>query len=186
MKRARGLLLFCLPALLSAFSAGGIRAGDETRRLERVNQALRIWLTRMEEDRIYLLIDRQESAVRLYHGRALLRVCPVQVDSLGEEPEIGAKLRLRIRRYRPSDPWTPILAGPFDWERNLAEEATDECALYFSNRVLIYASETWGEVRGPAVRIRSGDLRALYEACGEGTPLVVLPPGWNEEERDDR
>lgn len=149
--------------------------------LIRINQALRDWLRLMETDRRYLVVDRQAREARLQHGRAVLRSCPVRVDSLGDGEFAQAELRLHLRRYRPSDPWSPIASGPFDWEQVLAEQATDDCALYFSNQLLIYAADTWGQPRAPALRITADDLRALYEACAPGTPLVVLPFHWNEE-----
>ena len=181
-----GLFFCCFSAFFCGFPVRPLCAGEAAGPLKRVNQALRIWLERMQEDRLYLLIDRQEKSVRLYHGEALLREGPLRVDALGEDPGAEADLVSRIRRYRPGDPWTSVLFGPFDWERNLVEEGTGRCALYFSSGVLIYASDVWEPVRPPAVKIREGDLRVLYEACAEGTPLVVLPAGWNEEERDER
>jgi hypothetical protein len=86
-----------------------------------------------------------------------------------------------LRRYRPSDPWARVRAGPFDWEQNLAEEATDDSALYFSGGLLVYASAAWGRPRAPALAIEAGDLRALFNASAPGMELVVLPPGWDEE-----
>ena len=146
-----------------------------------INQALRDWLRLMETDRLHLVVDRQAREVRLQHGRAVLRNCPVRVDSLGGGALALAELRLHLRRYRPSDPWSPITRGPFDWEQVLAEQATDACALYFSNELLIYAADAWGQPRAPALRIAGDDLRALYEACGPETRLVVLPLHWNED-----
>jgi hypothetical protein len=149
--------------------------------LARINQALQGWLRLIDADRLHLVVDRQEGEVRLQHGRAVLRACPVLADSLGPCPAVLAELHLRVRRYRPSDPWSEIAAGPFDWEQNLALQATDACALYFTNRMLIYASREWERPRSPALQVAAGDLRALYGACVPGVPLVVLPPRWNEE-----
>ena len=165
--------------LLSARTGYGLEPVEEE--LVRINRALRDWLRLVETDRLHLVVDRPAREVRLQHGRAVLRNCPVRSDSLGDRELALAELRLHLRRYRPSDPWSPIAGGPFDWEQVLAEQATDNCALYFSNQLLIYAADTWGQPRAPALRIATGDLRALYEACAPGTPLVVLPLHWNEE-----
>jgi len=149
--------------------------------LVRINRALRDWLTLTEENRPYLVFDREAGEIRLQHGRAVLRNCPVRIDSAGLRPESTIRLDQKLRRYRPSDPWSEIAVGPFDWEQNLVEEASADCALFFSNRMLIYASEVWGRSRPPALQIGVGDLRALYDACALGTELVILPHRWNEE-----
>jgi len=175
-------LLLLLFVLVSVQEGYGADLGAEE--LAYLNQALRAWVELVEEDRLHLVVDRQAGEVRLQHGPAVLRNCPVRADSLGQRPTARAELRGRIRRYRPSDPWTPIAAGPFDWEQNLVEEATDECALYFSNELLIYASPAWGKPRAPSLLIHAEDLRALYSACTPGVPLVVLPNHWNEESED--
>ena len=149
--------------------------------LVRINRALRDWLTLTEKDRPYLVLDREAGEIRLQHGWAVLRNCPVLVDSAGGVPQSPTRLHQKFRRYRPSDPWSEIAVGPFDWEQNLVEEATADCALFFSNRMLIYASEVWGRPRAPALQIGIGDLRALYDACDPETDLVILPHRWNEE-----
>ena len=182
-KRFFVFFLVLVSGLLSSPGMGD--NGGEVEELRRVNQALRGWLELIEGDRLHLVVDRQAGEVRLQHGEAVLRNCPVVVDSLGERPEVGGELRQRIRRYRPSDPWTSRVVGPFDWEQNLVDEATDDCGLCFSNRLLIYASTAWGRVRAPAVKIGSDDLRALYESCAPGIPLIVLPRGWTKEFADE-
>ena len=149
--------------------------------LVRINQALREWLVLIEADRPYLVIDRAAGEVRLQHGPAVLRNCPVLVDSLGSQVEVRSELKNRIRRYRPSDPWARPSAGPFDWEQNLVEEATPDCALYFANQLLIYASPIWGQPRPPALQLEVADLQVLYNVAGGGVELLVLPPHWNEE-----
>jgi hypothetical protein len=181
--RFSGFVLILITGLLSFPVMGD--AGGEGEQLRRANRALRGWLELIEGDRLHLVVDRQAGQVRLQHGEAALRNCPVLVDSLGEWAEVRGELRQRIRRYRPSDPWVSRAAGPFDWEQNLAEEATDECGLCFSNGLLIYASAVWGGPRAPSLKIGSDDLRALYEACRPGTPLVVLPRGWKEGSADE-
>lgn len=182
-KRFFVFFLVLVSGLLSSPGMGD--NGGEVEELRRVNQALRGWLELIEGDRLHLVVDRQAGEVRLQHGEAVLRNCPVVVDSLGERPEVRGELRQRIRRYRPSDPWTSRVVGPFDWEQNLVDEATDDCGLCFSNRLLIYASTAWGRVRAPAVKIGSDDLRALYESCAPGIPLIVLPRGWTKEFADE-
>jgi len=153
--------------------------------LARINRALRDWLTLIEKDRLHLVVDREAGEVRLQHGRAVLRTCPVRIDSTEEQAESPTRLDQKIRRYRRSDPWSEIVVGPFDWEQNLAIEATDACALFFSNRLLIYASEDWGPPRVPALQIDRRDLRALYDACPPEIDLVILPHRWNEEYGDE-
>ena len=141
---------------------------------------MRTWLQLIETDRPYLVVDRQAGEVNLHHGRAILRQCPVLLDSLEKRRMGGGKIANRIRRYRPSDPWSTVASGPFDWEQNLVEEATADCALYFSNDLLIYASQIWGRPRSPALKLSIEDLQALYNVTANGGPLLVLPPGWNE------
>ena len=152
--------------------------------LVHINQTLRAWLRLIDSDRPYLVVDRQANEVNLHHGRAILRRCPVLLDSLGKRRMGGGKIENRIRRYRPSDPWSAAALGPFDWEQNLAEEATADCALYFSNELLIYASQIWGRPRSPALKLSVEDLQALYNVTANGGPLLVLPLGWNEVSAD--
>ena len=156
----------------------------EKRDLEHVNQTLRAWLKLIETDRPYLVVDRQAGEVNLHHGRAILRQCPVLLDSLGKSRIGVGEITNRIRRYRPSDPWSALASGPFDWEQGLAVRATGHCALYFSNEIIIYASPAWGRPRSPALRLRVVDLQALYNATANGGALLVLPPGWNEVAAD--
>ena len=168
-------------AMLAGLSGRAAGDGPGVAELSRINEALRQWLALIETDRPYLAIDRQAGQVRLHHGRAILRQCPVLVDSLGERPELRSELRRRVRRYRPSAPWATKLSGPFDWENNLAEEAAPDGALYFDSGLLLYAAAVWEAAGSPALRLEAVDLRALYNACEPGTPLVVLPPVWDEE-----
>ena len=159
------------------------KARAETADLAYTNEALRQWLALMENDRVYLVVDRQAGEVRLQHGKAVLRQCPIVGDFLGRRPDITGKLQQRVRRYRPRTPWAQIESGAFDWENNLAEEATDRCALFFDSGVLIYASAAWGQVRPPSLRLTIEDVRALYNAGAEGLDLVILPPAWDQEVR---
>ena len=181
----RGIQRLLWPLILLVVSQG---SGAESRGadLRRINQALREWLVLIETDRPYLVVDRQFGEVRLEHGRAVLRTCLVLTDSLGLRPDVRASLQSRIRRYRPSDPWARSQAGPVDWEQHLSEDATPDCALYFTNGLLVYASEAWGQPRAPALKVDVGDLRALYNLGAGVLPLLVLPPGWDEDVSDDK
>ena len=179
MKRVGQILL-----LLILLIQQGAGAEPGERDLFRINQALREWLVLIEADQPYLVVDCQALEVRLEHGRAVLRQSAVRVDSLGARLAGRADLQSRIRRYRPSDPWALPRAGPFDWEQNLVQDGPGDGALYFTNGLLLYASEDWGRPRAPALKIDAGDLRALYNVAARGLPLVVLPPRWNEDSAD--
>jgi hypothetical protein len=146
-----------------------------------INQALREWLQLMDADRLYLVVDRQAGELRLQHGRAVLRNCPVVRYSWNGHLRGHADLEGRIRRYRPSDPWSDAQAGPFNWEQNLVEEATKDCALLFTNGLLIYASEVWERPRSPALKLQPEDLQALYNVAAAGLPMLILPQGWDGE-----
>ena len=135
----------------------------------------------MEADRPYLLLDRSAGQLRLQHGAAVLRQCPVISDSVAAAAPLQQRLKARLRRHRRADPSTGIEAGPFDWEHYLAAEATEEAALLFSGGLLIYAAEVWTPVRPPFLRLRTEDLRALYDAVADSVELVLLPPGWERE-----
>lgn len=150
-----------------------------------INEALRQWLVLMEIDQAYLVVDRQAGEVRLQHGKAILRQCPVVVDSMGTRPDLTGTLQQRIRRYRPRSPWAQIERGAFDWENNLAEQATADCALYFDGGLLIYASPLWEGALIPSLRLEVEDLRALYNVGQRGLTLVVLPLSWDEELGDE-
>jgi hypothetical protein len=164
-------LLLCAPALASEIT--------EAEKLTYGNAALRAWLQQIDADAPYLLVDRARAQVQLMHGRAILRTCPLQRDDLGALPAFSDTLAARLRRYRSLDPWSRPRPGPFDWEQSLVEAAPDDGALYFSSATLLYASDKWRRRRGPAMRVDVLDLRALFNACSEGTPLIVLPDGWN-------
>ena len=132
----------------------------------------------MEADRPYLLLDRSAGKLRLQHGAAVLRQCPVISDSLDAGTPSRQRMTARLRRHRRADPSTGIEAGPFDWEDYLAAEATEEAALLFSGGLLLYAAEAWSPVRPPFLRLGTEDLRALYDAVADSVDLVLLPPGW--------
>ena len=169
MKR---IALFCLLA-----SRIGADQGED---LAYVNAALRAWLQAIEADAPYLLVDRGTVELRLMHGKALLRRVPLAADSLGTRPSVQSSLEARLRRYRPSSPWRGLVPSPFDWEQNLVTDASAASALYFASGLLIYASPAWHRRGAMNLQIGPADLRALYNACDPGTPLVVLPANWRE------
>ena len=148
--------------------------------LAEVNEALRWWLQVMDADRPYLLFDRGAGHIDMRHGGATLRSCQVVEDSANAATPHRGELRGQIRRYRPAHPWATPSSGPFDWEQVLAHEAGDDVALFFSNQLLIFASDAWERPRGPAVKVGGGDLRTLYNALAKGSPLVILPPYWRD------
>ena len=163
-------------ALFWAFACGASAASAED--WAYVNAALRAWLQAIEEDVSYLLVDRGAAELRLMHGKALLRRAPLAADSLGARPPVQSSLEARLRRYRPSTPWRGLVPSPFDWEQNLVAEASATSALYFASGLLIYASPAWHRPSNMDLQIGAADLRALYNACGPGTALVVLPANW--------
>ena len=165
-------------ALFWAFASGASAASAED--LAYVNAALRAWLQAIEADAPYLLVDRGAGELRLMHGKALLRRVPLAADPLGERPLVQSSLEARLRRYRPSNPWRGLVPSPFDWEQNLVAAATATSALYFASGLLIYASPAWHRSGAMDLQIGAADLRALYNACGPGIPLVVLPANWRE------
>ncbi len=157
-----------------AHGASAAAAAD----LAYVNAALRAWLQVLEADAPYLLVDRGVGELRLMHGKALLRRVPLTADSLGPKPPVQSTLEARLRRYRASSSWRGLVASPFDWEQNLVTAAAATSALYFSNGLLIYTRSVWYRPGAMDLQIGADDLRALYNACGLGTPIVVLPANW--------
>ncbi len=165
-------------ALCWALACGASAASAED--LAYINAALRAWLQVIEADVPYLLMDRGAGELRLMHGRALLRRVPLAADSLGTQPPVQSALEARLRRYRPSSPWRGLVSSPFDWEQNLVTDASATSALYFASGLLIYSSSAWHRPGAMNLQIGVADLRALYNACGPGTPLVVLPANWRK------
>ncbi len=154
---------------------------DELRRagLKRINAALKVWLQAIETESPYLLLDREEGVLHLQQGRAVLRTCPTLRDSAGRAPPVRQLLSRHLRRYRRSHPYSPPQPGPFDWEYYLVGEATVECAIAFSDGLLLHASDLWRETKAPFVEIEPDDARALYNALKPDTPLIILPAGWH-------
>lgn len=165
-------------ALFWALACGASAASAED--LAYVNAALRAWLQAIEADAPYLLVDRGAGELRLMHEKALLRRVPITADSLGVQPSVQSSLEARLRRYRHSNPWRGLVSSPFDWEQNLVTDASATSALYFASGLLIYASPAWHRSGSMNLQIGVDDLRALYNACGPGTTLVVLPANWRE------
>ena len=162
-------------ALVGWSSTGRVQASED---LGRINEALREWLQLMEADQVYLLLDRSAGQLRVQHGAAVLRQCPVVSDSLGAGAPLRQRLTARLRRHRRADPFTAIESGPFDWEHYLVSEATAEAALLFSEGLLLYAAQVWSPARPPSIRLRSEDLRALFDAAADSVDLILLPSGW--------
>jgi hypothetical protein len=172
--------ILCL-VLSMPFGASGQQADDE-QRLAQGNEALRVWLAQIDADVPYLLVDRAAREVRLMHGRALLRACPLQRETLGSATDPRTVVSAHVRRYRVVDPWSTIEVGPFDWEERLVHSAPDDGALYFANGVLLCADPVWQQSVSPLLVVSTRDLRALFNACPEGMPLVVLPEDWQRSD----
>ena len=156
-------------------------ADDELRRagLIRINAGLEAWLQAIEADVPYLLLDREQGVLRLQQGHAVLRSCPTLRDSAGRAPPARQVLSRHLRRYRRSHPYALPQPGPFDWDYYLVGEATAECAIAFSDGLLLHASDVWRQTRAPFVEIEPDDVRALYNAVRADTPLITLPAGWS-------
>jgi len=176
-------LLVLSPAAVEAGRADGSGAGGEGEKLERINAALRDWLGAASAGSPYLLVDTQQGRVQLRQGGALLRDCRIGREHLGATGSARQILAQRIRRHRRSDPYSEPQSSAFDWEDYLSVAATPDGALYFSEGLLMYASEKWGEPRAPSLKMSEDDLVALYDALPVGTVLVVLPPGWRAGDR---
>ena len=167
--------------LVAALCLVGVGAVSGDQDLGRINRALGHWLELIDADYPYLLVDRQAGELRLQHGRAVLRVCPVVEDDLGAAPKLRTKVDLHLRRYRLSGPLAVRPVGVFDWEQNLVEQASPESALYCTSGLLLYGAAVWEPVAGPKLRLQVEDIQALYNACAASTPVVILPPQWKEE-----
>ena len=171
-------LLILSNTVAEAVCSRGSGPGCEAEDLERINDALRGWLGAATAGAPYLLVDAQQGRIRLHQGGSLLRDCRIVHEHLGVAASARQTLAQRIRRYRRSDPYTEPQSSAFDWEDYLAVAATPNCALYFSEGLLMYASQEWGEPRAPSLKVSEDDLLALYDALAVGTVLVVVPPGW--------
>ena len=163
--------------LIMPFVALGQQAGED-QRLAHGNEALRAWLELVDADVPYLVLDRAAREVRLMHGHALLRACKLQLDTLDNLSDPRTVVSAHVRRYRVLDPWSKIDVGPFDWDERLVHAAPDDGALYFANGLLLCAAKEWQTGGSPLIVVSTLDLRALFNACPEGMPLVVLPDDW--------
>ena len=172
----RGALLWGLVFGVSAWA-------DSGEELAHINAALKTWLQALEADAPYLLLDRGAAELRLMHGKAVMRSMAVVADSLGVRPPVRAVVEGRLRRFRPSTPWSHVSASPFDWEQNLVEDAAAQSALYCTGGILVHASPVWIRPGAATLQLGVNDLRALYNACKPGTPLILLPGGWREGRR---
>lgn len=178
----RGAVLGCLAA--AVWAAAG--RGDDPQDRARINAALASWIGLIEQDRPYLVLDLDALEVRLEHGGARLRNCPLEAARLDTLRGPVVELERRIRLYRPSHAGAPIAEGPFDWEQHLARDGDGRCALYFAGGLLLYADAFWERAAPPQVRLRAADLRALYNALEPGAAMVVLPAGWKRGRADGR
>ena len=169
-------LVLSMPFLVSGQQA------DDDQRLAHGNEALRAWLAQIDADVPYLLVDRAAREVRLMQGRVLLRSCPLQRETLASTMDPRTVVSARVRRYRTLDPWSKIEVGPFDWEERLVHSAPDDGALYFANGLLLCADPVWQQGVSPLLIVSARDLRALFNACPEGMPLVVLPEDWQRSD----
>jgi hypothetical protein len=155
-------------------------AGAQDPDYRHVNDNLRRWLAVIEEDRPYILVDRQIGEVRLMQRKAVMRVMPILESSFSRRPESPSLLVSRLRRYRPNVSPGAIHNHPFDWEDNLASSANDRCALLFKHGLLLFAHREWGQPTPPWIRIGTKDLVALYNAIPPDAPLIILPPDWQQ------
>lgn len=174
-------------AVLAILLAASAAAADTVP----IHAALEQWLQLAQRDVRYLVVDADSSQVRLYHGGALLRRCAAKIVSA---PRIGPDRAAAVpdrdswsivsplRWARPAGPHATADPGPFDWERYLADAATDRSGLLLSDHGALYADARWQERLGEGVasiRLEARDLRALADALDEGTRLVYLAPGWS-------
>jgi len=166
--------------LVMLLGTRAVAVGDRGEKLVHINVALKAWLQAIEADTPYLLVDRGMSELRLMHGKAVMRNVAVVADSLGRKPAATHALENRLRRYRPSSPWSELVASPFDWEQNLVVDATPMSALYFGGGLLVYTDAVWSRPGAVALQLGEDDLRALYNACVPGMELIVLPKGWKD------
>lgn len=173
LNRLHAILIVCL----CCSPAAGADAADVD--MARMNDAIEAWIAHIDSDRPFLLLDIGAGELRLYHGAALLRRCPLVAAVVDSNRAVSQRLRGRIRRYG-AEPFQPTSAGPFDWEQYLAQEGDDECALWFDGGLLVYAHEVWLPAASPAVRLALEDLRALFDTVADSVGLVLLPAGWKD------
>jgi hypothetical protein len=178
--------LFILSGVIVGFCTDRAAAAD----IEQVNRALGEWLAEIEADRPYLVLDIGAQELRLEHGGARLRLCPLVetvIEKQGGEkvPLLSGRLELRqrLRRFRHNRGRSSG-SDPFDWEGHLAVAANSRCALYFSGGLLVHADTVWNGSGVSTIRLAADDLQALYNALAPGAALVILPAGWDRLEED--
>jgi hypothetical protein len=181
----RGLLVVAAAGLIlsGATSAPGEKSADHPgafQDIQRLNGALRVWLDNAQADQLFISVDYDDHQARLRLGTAVLRECAIQSSGSVWPDSLTGVLGQHLRRYRPATPWSQCAASPYDWEDVLVHAAAADCALYFDNGLVVCADTVWNSAAAPRLRLLPRDLRALFEACPPGTPVVILPPGWKE------
>jgi hypothetical protein len=166
---SRATLIFCLMSI-------AIPRCDAD--VAQINDALEAWIHQIDSDRPYLLLDVAAGELRLQHGAALLRACPIVSAEIDSLVVVQQQLQARLRRYGAM-PFVSVVAGPFDWEQYLVQEADDDCALRFDGGLVLYADVAWESTPAPTLRLLPADLRALFDAVSDSIGLVLLPAGWN-------
>ena len=86
-----------------------------------------------------------------------------------------------LRRLRSASPYVSPSVGPFDWEERLVYSAPDNGALFFGNGLLLCADDVWQTEEAAVLVVSTEDLRALFNACSDGMPLVILPEDWQRD-----
>lgn len=169
-----------LISLVLAFTLTGAAAAQH---LVKKNDAIEAWIAHLDSDRPFLLLDVGAGELRLQHGSALLRTCTLESLQVDESTPVTQHLLSRARRYA-AEPFQSITAGPFDWEQYLVREANDDCLLQFSGGLLVHADPSLRSLY--AARVTATDLRALFDAVGDSTDIVLLPAGWDQADSDSR
>ena len=176
--RTRDFLMVC-----SVWLWVGSVAADADAPLHQINASLAQWLELAGTDAPYLVIDHEAAQVRLYHQAALLRTCPAQLSQppavVG--PSAPLAVAAHLRHVRPAGPYDRVQAGPFDWERYLADAATETSALLLTDETLISASAIWKSPHD--IRLQPHDLQALFDAVDDSTLVVRLPQGWSSVQK---
>ena len=171
------LLVFAIGA--PGGSDGTVQTTTNEAHLQHINASLARWLELANRDTHFLVIDHDADELRLYHHTALLRTCKADLATVATV--IGSlTVSTHLRRLRSASPYVSPSVGPFDWERYLSDAATPHSALLLSDETLIRGAadehSVWGAVAGAT--LSSADLRALFDALPDGTPVVRLPKGW--------
>jgi hypothetical protein len=171
------LLVFAIWA--PSGSDGTVQTTTNEAHLQHINASLARWLELANRDTHFLVIDHDADELRLYHHTALLRTCKADLATVATVID-SLTVSTHLRRLRSASPYVSPSVGPFDWERYLSDAATRHSALLLSDETLIRGAadehSVWGAVAGAT--LSSADLRALFDALPDGTPVVRLPKGW--------